>query len=367
VSVERTPHGRWRVRWRENGRSRSKTLARKRDALLLDAELKRRAALGTLASLEAGTETLDRFAEQWWHAHARHLAPSTQRRYAEVWDLHILARLGGYELRSITPKLVAHFRADLESAGLGMPTVLKTLTVLSSVLSLAVVHGEVSSNPVSAVKKPRQGGSRSVKPLPPATVEAIRKRLRLRDATLVSVLAYAGLRPSEALGLRWQAIRERTLLVELGVVLGEERDTKTARARTVRLLGPLAQDLAEWRMASGRPDDRELVFPRVDGQPWRDTDWRNWRRRVFRPAHSGRPYDLRHSFVSLLILEGQSIVEVARQAGHSPAVCLSTYAHVFEEFDPSERRSAEAEIRRARDEYVSPKCHDADATGSVRP
>lgn len=76
-----------------------------------------------------------------------------------------------------------------------------------------------------------------------------------------------------------------------------------------------------------------IIFPRFDGDPWRDTDWRNWRnwrRRTFAPAtrrlglDGVRPYDLRHSFVSLLIAEGRSIVEVARQAGYSPTVALDT-------------------------------------------
>jgi hypothetical protein len=81
---------------------------------------------------------------------------------------------------------------------------------------------------------------------------------------------------------------------------------------------------------------------------------RNWRKRGFVPAakEAGltepRPYDLRHSFVSLLINEGVSIVEVARQAGHSPEECLRTYAHTFEEFDPADRLSAETVINAAR-------------------
>jgi integrase len=62
------------------------------------------------------------------------------------------------------------------------------------------------------------------------------------------------------------------------------------------------------------------------------------------------PYDLRHSFVSLLIAEGHNVVEVARQAGHSPKVALDTYAHVFEEFDPAERINAADRIRNAREE-----------------
>jgi hypothetical protein len=90
MSVERTPSGQWRVTWREHGHNRSKALARKRAADLFDAEIKRRRALGTLASFEAGTATLGEFAAVWWGAHARHLAPMTRRRYAEVFDRHVL-------------------------------------------------------------------------------------------------------------------------------------------------------------------------------------------------------------------------------------------------------------------------------------
>lgn len=42
-----------------------------------------------------------------------------------------------------------------------------------------------------------------------------------------------------------------------------------------------------------------------------------------------RPYDLRHSFVSILLAEGATVVEVVRQAGHSPTMTLSTYAHML--------------------------------------
>ena len=81
----------------------------------------------------------------------------------------------------------------------------------------------------------------------------------------------------------------------------------------------------------------------------------NWRRRIFGPAAASggvpgaRPYDLRHSFVSLLIAEGHNIVEIARQAGHSPKMALDTYAHVFDEFDPAERVNAVERIRAARE------------------
>jgi integrase len=272
------------------------------------------------------------------------LAASTRRRYAEVWDRHVLPRLGGYRLRDVTPALVDNFRVELVAADVGAATARKALFLLQGILRLAVVRGQITVNPVTTIKKPRQV-SREVRPLAPETVEHMRARLGHRDATLVSLLAYAGLRPGEALALKWSGVRARTLLVHA---------TKTHTTRTVRLLAPLASDLAEWGLACGRPPGTALIFPRPEGGAWRDHDFRNWRKRAFRPAAvaagvgRARPYDLRHSFVSLLIQEGMPIVEVARQAGHSPEECLRTYAHVFEEFDPAERVPAEAAIRAAR-------------------
>jgi hypothetical protein len=52
--------------------------------------------------------------------------------------------------------------------------------------------------------------------------------------------------------------------------------------------------------------------------------------------------------VSLLIFEGHTVIEVARQAGHSPETCLRNYARVFSDYDPAARIPAEEQIRAAR-------------------
>jgi integrase len=61
---------------------------------------------------------------------------------------------------------------------------------------------------------------------------------------------------------------------------------------------------------------------RDDGDWFKTDDWNNWRNRHFYEAFDAleiarrRAYDLRHSFVSLMIREGQlTIVELAEQAG----------------------------------------------------
>lgn len=97
-----------------------------------------------------------------------------------------------------------------------------------------------------------------------------------------------GLRPGEALALQWRDIREQTILVERAISLGEEKDTKTAAHRTVRLLAPLAGDLKEWRLRSGRPGETTLVFPSAAGTPWTQAAYQSWRRRAFRRAFERR-------------------------------------------------------------------------------
>jgi integrase len=355
----------WRVRWRdERGRNRSKVLGRKRDAEAFDAEVRRLKRTRELGQLDAGKQTLAEFSHDWWTLHAEpQLAKVTLEFYAMLLDVHILPRLGDLKLRDLTAEGIQRFRVDLEAAGVGPVSIRKALTLLHGILQRAVEWGRIPVKPAAAIRKPKAKRTRTVQPLPPVVVERIRRylqeRRRMRDTTLVSVLAYAGLRPGEALALSWAHIREHTILVEHAASLGEIAPTKTGQTRTVRLLQPLAKDLAEWRLASGRPADSALIFPGVDGRPWTREQYQNWRKRIYVPTtkacgvDNSRPYDLRHSFISLLIHEGLSVVEVARQAGHSPEMTLSTYAHVFDENSlGTERRAAEDQIRAARGEDV---------------
>jgi integrase len=215
VSVERLEREGgvvWRVRWREGGRNRSKVLGRKRDAEAFDAELKRRRRTGEIAHLDAGKETLAQFGEDWWRLYAEpNLAATTLQVYAAMWDAYVLPQLGSLSLRELTPTVVNRFRLELEATGVGRGAIAKTLTLLQGVLQRACEWERLASNPVRAVRKPRPAQRRSVTPLAPETVEQMRfwllHRDLMRDATLVSVLAYAGLRPGEALALTWAHVR----------------------------------------------------------------------------------------------------------------------------------------------------------------
>lgn len=201
--------------------------------------------------------------------------------------------------------VVEDLRDQMTHAKVGAPTQRKELMLLQGILRRAVVRGLMPVNSAQLVNKPKQKPTQLPQPLAPVTVERIRaimlqprtrmvpaagagkrsrrayetsvgtSRDRQRNALIVSMLAYAGLRPIEDRGCTWGDLRDRTLHVFA---------TKTSRPRDVDLIAPLVRDLAEWRTACGRPHDDELVIPRPSRGQWTREDWANWRRRVWRPA-----------------------------------------------------------------------------------
>ena len=344
----------WVVRWRDATGRPQRTFDRKADADYYDAEITRRKRLGTLAQVDAGGETLDEYVETTWAPiHAAALADKTRALYTGLYAGHISPTLGAYPLRDLTPEVVGRWQADRLAAGAPVESTRKALTLLGGILQRAVEAGRIASNPQRLVRKAAPPARDEVRPLGPGAVEAIRGALhaagRPRDAVFVSLLAYAGLRPQEARALRWRHVGERTLTVH-----APKTRRHTTQPRSVRLLAPLAHDLREWRMASGRPDPNAFVIPAHDGGEWTEVGYEQWIKRAWTDALTGaglayqRPYDCRHSFASLLLHEGRSVIYVARQLGHGAGLTMHRYGHVVEELDDAPRITADDAITQAR-------------------
>jgi len=381
----------WEVRWREYGRQSSRAFDRRRDADVFDAELKRRRQLGPLALQQLtsrGGPTLGQWiSERWAPEHASNLAQSTRERYAGAYNVHIAPWLDELPLRELTVARLRGWQTERIRAGVRPGTIHKCRTVLSSILRHAAESEAIPANPLSLVRAPKSQHRDAVEPLAPAAIERIRAVIRdpparviaasqvgqrqrrpyeldppgepatwQRDALIVSLLAYSGLRPGELRALRWSDIRENTILVQRAANPdGSSKPTKNERRRSIRLLAPLAQDLREHRLATGRPPSDRLLLRDGQDASWDKNAWQGWRSDRWVPACRAaglspvpRPYDLRHSFASLLLAEGRQPLYVARQLGHSLAVLLETYAHLIEEYAEDERIDAEAEIIRAR-------------------
>jgi integrase len=377
----------YRVRWRDpEGHRRTRTFDTKGDAETFGADLQLRKRLGHLAGIDSGKVTLNEYmAQTWVPVHAANLAVSTRKTYRQLYAKHLSPFLGSHPLRDITVEVIARWQAERLRSGAGPTSIRKSLVLLSGILQTAVQAGHLTINPARAVRKAKLPHKEEVRPLAPATVEALREAarnpaptevaasksgrrrrraytvpapgtpyVRHRDATMISVLAYSGLRPQEALALRWVDVRENTLLVQRADADGQIKSTKNTYARTVRLLEPLAADLREFKLAAGRPRANALIFPDHEGQPWTKDDWDNWRARNFKRMldavgiEESHPYALRHSFASLLLHEGRSVHYVAKQLGHGARLTLDTYGHVIDELEDAPQMPAVDAILKAR-------------------
>jgi integrase len=361
VSIDKLPSGKYRVRWYLDGERKSRAFTLRRDAQQFDRDVHRAIERGELDASDADLQTLAELAAEYMASARRALEARTFAGYRNVWAAHVDARVLGKpdrqwhhpiadtSLRLLKPRVVEEWRDERALAGGGETSIRKAMIVMQAALDRALRDEKIATNPVRAVKKPSGRRKGSVTVVTPEQVEKIRAKLDAEGSALVSVLAYAGLRPSEALALRWPDIGKKTIRVERAIDLdGSAKDTKTGAERSVVLLKPLAADLKTWRVTQ---NGSELVFAR-DGRAWSETRWRNWRRRKFKAASAGsdirRPYDLRHSIASLWLHEGANPVQVAAWLGHNVSETFKTYAHVLGELDPSDRTSAADRIEAAR-------------------
>ena len=132
-------------------------------------------------------------------------------------------------------------------------------------------------------------------------VEAMRAHMlaagSLRDATIVTVMAYAGLGPEDVATLRWSQVGSAALELD----------------RRVPLLDVVAEDLGILREASEGQPDTELFVDLGS--------WSRWRSEHYLPAARAvgmgrlRPRALRNTFVHLRLLTGASPALVGRETG----------------------------------------------------
>ena len=145
------------------------------------------------------------------------------------------------------------------------------------------------------------------------------------EATIVGLLAYAGLRQGEVRRLRWRDIRSGSLVIPNA--LGPPRE------RTVPLPAEVASDLERWRDSQGgRARPNALVFPGADGGAWARGEWAEWWTRTILPlARRNGPrglnkaWSLRHFFGALLIRSGAGTREVAERMGLEEVEVLRLY------------------------------------------
>ena len=310
-----------------NGDGHTKTLpvgATLEDARLLQGNLQARKADGE--TLVRTKMTVSELLEACLDEEAR-------GRYA--YSLSVLDdRIGKRKATDLSASDVAKMIAALKREGKKTWTVRKVLTPLRGAYRRAVRDGLVASNPCDKLlpdEKPK-GDQREMRCLAKdeiskllaATMGKDNRQENHRWKALFALLIFGGLRISEALALTWEDVTETTIIVRKGKTKAAERE--------VMLIPAVRSLLAAWRMNQNPGVD--FVFGTAPGRSC-------GRREALRALHATTKraeipsytlHELRHTFASILIHQGELPTLIAKQMGHAdPSITMRVYAHLFEE------------------------------------
>jgi integrase len=273
------------------------------------------------------------------------LKASTVRFYERALDTHVWPLLGARPVSSIRRADCRELIARCRAKGLRVATVRNALRALSTVLSQAVEDDLLMANPALRLGRYLRRGDEPKREIQPLSREEVALLLTVahqkfsRWYPLLLCAVRTGLRQGELLGLEWGDVdfAGRFLEINRSRVRGLISTPKNHRRRRVDMSAQLADALAHERvrqqqhaLAAGAKSP-EPVFPSLEGTPLDEANVRHLFPRILRAAGLRRIrfHDLRHTFASLLIQQGESLAYVRDQLGHqSIQVTVDIYGHL---------------------------------------
>jgi integrase len=313
----------------------------KKDAQALLNKLLRDKDMGTL--LEPSRESLHDYLDRWLEAAAKpRLGASSYDDYERLLRYYIRPELGATPLQKLTALDIQKVYAGMQARNLSPRTVQYTHRVLRNALEQAVKWRLLTHNPAQHVELPKQ----ERREMHFMTDEESRRFLNVAQSSphyaFFTLMLSTGLRPSEALALRWQDVDTERCSVRItrtvkrikGAWVFDEPKTKKSR-RVVDYPVSLNEVLLAHRVKQAELiGETELVFASLEGTPLHE---KNILVRYYRPLlkaagllETMRLYDLRHTHASLLLLAGVHPKVVSERLGHSSVVItLDTYSHVI--------------------------------------
>ena len=277
-------------------------------------------------------------AKEWVDPKKPNVRKSTLAVYEGITRNHY-ERLKDLKVNQITMAKVEKWIRQRQDEGLHIETLRKAIVVLNQIMAYAVRHGYIGNNPVRDAERPRGRGEVTEEKIRILTPDEIKMLLgavtNQKYKTLFTLAIMSGARQGELLGLKWGDVdwENNQIHIQRTFNNGDWYRVKTVTSNRRIDLGPVVMgELKKWKLACP-PNRLHLIFPNASGQPLNHS---NMRSRYFFPALDKaaigrvRFHDLRHTYASLLIEQGENIKYIQTQMGHAtPVVTLTVYAHLL--------------------------------------
>jgi len=274
-------------------------------------------------------------------------------------NAYFVERFPGLKLRELTPKHIQdYYTYEMNECGVSANTVIHRHANIRKALQYAVRTGLLDYNPADRVERPKKekfaGNIYNEKEL-----EQLFEVVKGDPIELGVILAaFYGLRRSEVVGLRWDAIdfEQKTITIRHTVtqvslngkstVISKDRTKTKSSYRTLPLVKPFEELL--YRLKAQQEENRKLcgnayckkyvdyiyvnemgerVKPNYITQHFPLVLKKNNLKKI-------RFHDLRHSCASLLYANGVSLREIQEWLGHSD---ISTTSNIYTHLDFSSK------------------------------
>ncbi len=326
--------------------------------------LKKRKANGSLKKLDPNQEILfTKFMLDWLEMMKNSVEVTTYASYAQAIKSKINpyfdARFPTLTLSQITPKHIQdYYTWEMTENDVSANTVIHRHANIRKALQYAFKTGLIDINPADRVERPKKvkyvGSTYNDKELEELFAATKGDLLELP----IMLAAFYGLRRSEVLGLRWDAIDfdkktitikhtvTQTTLDGKSVIIEKDRTKTKSSYRTLPLVKPFEDALlrkkaeqAENRRLCGKCYDKshldyinvnemgKLISPGFLTQHFPLVLERNGMKKI-------RFHDLRHSCASLLYSNGVALKDIQEWLGHSD---ISTTSNIYTHLDYSSK------------------------------
>jgi len=332
----------------QNGKRRWKTMpkgATKKQAREQLREIEAQIDRGSYLP-EAKALTFKQVADKWLSHKQNNIRQSTWNCYAGHIRNHFKT-VRQLRINCITVATVEKFFTERRATGMTLATLKKVRVTFGQVMAYAVRHRYIDYNPVRDAEMPKDTGrirKKKIRVLSAGEILAFLGAVTNVKYRLLFKLAFAtGARQGELLGLKWTDIlwSANQINIQRTYNNGAWYRPKTASSERKIDIGPMiARELKAWKLRCP-PNELDLVFPNEAGNVIDDT---TMIRTHFLPTikKAGlkrfRFHDMRHTYASHLIDQGENIKYIQTQLGHSsPSITLDVYSHLLK---PSNHQAA---------------------------
>ena len=263
------------------------------------------------------------------------LKATSLRAYLSLFNSRIKPYFKNILVTELKPKNVHEWYKTIKDRR----TIITCEAILKPAFEKAILFEFIESSPF-VIKRPKTFSEYKIMPFSVDEIKKIIDCSPKRIKNLIAIGFYSGMRTGEILGLKWEDInfKDKTISIKRTITAGIEQLPKTTSSyRVIDMITQCEKHLLEQRRITGLG---EYIFVNGDLNHYASSaslgyTWKNILKEADIEYRS--IYQLRHSFASNMLSNGENELWVAQMLGHKSSVTTRTKYSKYIKVDREQR------------------------------